>query len=103
MRALRIREQHLGPEHPETAETLHDVATLRERQGRRQEACALYQRALTIREQILGSAHPKTMETRTRVMALLQRMGQDEDAALLEAVQPDTAKPEHEQTRTQEP
>lgn len=102
-RALTIREQQLEPNHPQTAETIHDLATLREQQGHHQDAQSLYRRALTIRERVLGAAHPITTETRTCLLTLLHAMGQHEEAALLEAVQQDTSKLEHEQTRAQEP
>ncbi len=100
--ALHIREQQLGPDHPDTAGTFHDLAMLREKQGNRQEALTLYQRALTIRGQVLGSAHPQTTGTRASVITLLHTMGLHEEAAMLEAVQPDASKPEHEHTGAQE-
>jgi tetratricopeptide (TPR) repeat protein len=63
-RALSIREQHLGPEHPDTASSLHGLAELYQQQGKYEQAKALYQRALHIREQCLGPDHPETEKTR---------------------------------------
>jgi len=57
-RALAIREQHLGPEHPDTATILHNLAILQRDTGNVVEAEQLYQRALAIREQHLGPEHP---------------------------------------------
>src|SRR5207248_418665 len=57
-RALRIREQQLGPEHPDVAASLHNLAILYHQQGKYREAEPLYQRALRIREQQLGPEHP---------------------------------------------
>lgn len=55
-----------------TAETLHDLASFREKQGNDQEALVLYQRAFAICEQALGPEHPKTSATRERLTALRQ-------------------------------
>ena len=57
LRALRIREQVLGPDHPEVAAPLHNLATLYWDQGKYAESEALYLRALRIREQALGPDH----------------------------------------------
>ena len=59
-RALAIREQHLGPEHPYTATIVHNLAILQRDTGNFVEAEHLYQRALAIREQHLGLEHPYT-------------------------------------------
>jgi Tetratricopeptide repeat len=77
----------LGPEHPETAEIIHDLAKFREAQDNGEEASVWYARALAVREQALGAQHPKTRETRTRFIALLHALGQHQQAAQLEAVQ----------------
>src|SRR6266567_4244740 len=57
-RALRIREQQLGSENPQVADTLNKLAELCHEQGKYAEAEPLYQRALRIREQQLGPEHP---------------------------------------------
>jgi tetratricopeptide (TPR) repeat protein len=62
-RAMRIREQQLGPEHPDVAHSLSDLADVYQVQGKYAEAEFLYQRALHIREQVLGLQHPDTAET----------------------------------------
>src|SRR5579859_1056531 len=59
-RALAIREQYLGPEHPETATIVHNLAILQRDTSNFVEAEQLYQRALAIREQHLGPEHPDT-------------------------------------------
>ena len=86
-RALRIREQQLGLEHPETAEIIHDLARSWEVQGNSEEASIWYARALAVREQALGTHHPKTTETRTHLIALLHALGQHEQAVQLEVAQ----------------
>ena len=72
-RALHIREQVLGEEHPETAQILHDLAILRQREGNVREACSLAERALAIRSASLGDGHPKTLTTRSLHTQLVQR------------------------------
>ena len=57
-RALQIREKALGPEHPDVATSLNNLAVLYRAQGRYAEAEPLYQRALKIREKALGPEHP---------------------------------------------
>jgi len=52
---------------------------LREQQGHRQEALALYQRALAIRERVLGPEHPRTCTTREQLTALRERVGHEDD------------------------
>lgn len=54
LRALRIREQQLGKEHSDTAETLNNLAVLYSLQSHYPQAEPLYQRTLRIREQQLG-------------------------------------------------
>ncbi len=87
LRALHIREQALGSEHPDTAEVIYDFALLRDAQGNRDEAKSLYTRALAIREQALSKHHPKTTEARKHLITLLYAMEQHEQAAQLEAAQ----------------
>jgi tetratricopeptide (TPR) repeat protein len=73
-RALVIREKILGPEHPDTAATLHQLATLYWRQGKYELAEPLLQRALAIYEKMLGPDHPNTVLMRKNYANLLQAM-----------------------------
>src|SRR5260370_13210622 len=59
-RALTIREQVLGPNHPDTALSLNNLAPLYRWQGSSDQVKPLYQRALAINEQALGPNHPHT-------------------------------------------
>ena len=54
---LRIRETHLGPEHPEVASAIYGLADLYWRQGKYTDAEPLLLRALQIIEQQLGPEH----------------------------------------------
>ena len=53
-RALAIWETALGPEHPDVATSLNNLAMLYYDQGQYAKAEPLYQRALAIREKALG-------------------------------------------------
>ena len=54
-RAITIREHQLGPEHPDTAQSLQNLAPLYCKQGKYEQAEPLLQRALAICEQQLES------------------------------------------------
>ena len=98
-RALRIREQHLGSQHPQTAEVMHDFAVFQETQGNKDEAKPLYERALAVRERVLGPDHPKTKATRKRYLTLLREMGRHDEAASFEAMPSEPTKTEEEQEK----
>lgn len=51
LRALAIRKQELGPEHPDMASSLNNLALLYQMQGRYAEAESRFQQALRILEQ----------------------------------------------------
>ena len=57
-RALAIREQQLEPDHPNTAESLNNLAVLYDKQGKYKQAEPLLQRALAIRERTVGARPP---------------------------------------------
>ena len=82
-RALRIREQHLGPEHADTAATLNNLAALYWQQGRYAEAEPLFQNALHIREQYLGPEHPLVALALNNLAFLSSQLGKDEQVELL--------------------
>src|SRR6266705_554827 len=58
-RALAIREKALGPDHPDVASLLNNLAELYRAQGRYADAEALFKRSLAIREKALGPDHPQ--------------------------------------------
>lgn len=92
-RALSIWEQQLGLDHLETAQTLHDLALLRQQQGRVDEAISLAERAHAIRSASLGEAHLKTIATQTFYNQLIQaqaRAKEEETTSQQELDQPST-------------
>ena len=74
-RALVIREQALGPAHPDVASSLNNLAELLRATGRSGEAEPLYRRALEILEQALGPAHPDVATSLNNLAALLRATG----------------------------
>ena len=58
--ALAIREDALGPEHPDTATALNNLANLFRDQGDYAEARPLLECALAILEKARGPWHPDT-------------------------------------------
>jgi len=57
-RALKIIETVLGPDHPNTATSLDNLANLHQAMGNHVAALPLYTRALKIREAAFGPDHP---------------------------------------------
>jgi tetratricopeptide (TPR) repeat protein len=82
-RSLKIFEQVLGPEHPDTATTLNNQANLYAEQGKYEEAGRLYQRSLKIREQVSGPEHPDTATTLNNLALLYAEQGKYEEAEAL--------------------
>ncbi|MEG4117769.1 tetratricopeptide repeat-containing protein, partial [Microcoleus sp. N9_B4] len=62
VRSLSIREQQLGADHPNTAQSLNNLAVLYYAMGRYPEAEPLFVRSLSISEQQLGADHPDTAQ-----------------------------------------
>jgi len=69
-RALALKEQLLGPQHPDVALTLNNLGLLRKRQGEFSEAAQLYRRALSIFEQTLHAEHPRLKTCRANYAKL---------------------------------
>jgi tetratricopeptide (TPR) repeat protein len=70
-RALEIRERAPGPEHPDTATSLNNLALLLRHQSDLAGARPLYERALAIRERALGPEHPDTATSLNNLAMLL--------------------------------
>jgi tetratricopeptide (TPR) repeat protein len=103
-RAFSIREQQLGPEHPNAIHSLNNLALLYNKQGKHAEAESLYERALAIREQQLGPEHVDTAASLNNLGTLYKRSGKYEQSeALYEralAIYERQVGPEHPGTAT---
>jgi tetratricopeptide (TPR) repeat protein len=74
-RVIAMRETLLGPEHPDTVQTLNALAVVYHHQGRYSEAEPLYHRVLTTREKVLGPEHPDTAQTLNNLAGLYHQQG----------------------------
>jgi CHAT domain-containing protein/tetratricopeptide (TPR) repeat protein len=74
-RALRIREQVLGPEHPDTAASLRLLGYLYTEMGNHHQALRLLQRSLQIEEKVLGAEDVATAYTLAHLGRLYGQMG----------------------------
>jgi tetratricopeptide (TPR) repeat protein len=69
-RALDIWEKALGPNHPDVAAALNNLAGLYRAQGAYERARPLFERALAVWEKALGPEHPDTKTARRNLAAL---------------------------------
>jgi CHAT domain-containing protein len=79
-RALAIREEKLGKDHPDVAQTLDFLAAVYDSQGRHAEAEALYKRALAIEEKALGADHPVVAAALNDLAIVYEAQGKYADA-----------------------
>jgi tetratricopeptide (TPR) repeat protein len=79
-RGLAIREKVLGPEHPETAESLNNLASLLWAQDNLAGARPLCERALAISEKVFGREHPKMATSLNNLALVLSDQGDLTDA-----------------------
>jgi tetratricopeptide (TPR) repeat protein len=98
-RARAIYEKALGPEHPELATSLNNLAALYHAQGKYGEAEPLYQRARAIWEKALGPEHPNVATSLNNLALLYHARGKYEEAEPLfqraRAVREKALGPEH--------
>ena len=91
-----------GPEHPDTALSLNNLAALLSNKGNTAAAEPLYRRALAIYEKVLGPEHPKTALSLNNLAALLSTKGDTAAAEPLYrralAIDEKTLGPEHPDT-----
>jgi len=78
-----IREQALGPEHPDLAQSLVELASAHYTTSDYDEAKALFGRALEIREQTLGPEHPDLAQIINNVASTHYATGANDEAKVL--------------------
>jgi tetratricopeptide (TPR) repeat protein len=100
--ALAISVKVLGPEHPDTAISLTNLANLLWSQGDLVGARPLYERALAIREKAFGPEHPDTATCLNSLASVLKAQGDFAGARPLSeralAIREKTLGPEHYDT-----
>ena len=73
----------LGPDHPDVAISLNDLANLYQRQSRYADAEMLYKRSLAISERALGPDHPDVAASLNNLAMLYKDRGRLPDAEQL--------------------
>ena len=81
--ALAIREKALGPDHPDVATSLNDLANLYLQQGRYADGVPLAQRSLAIRDKALGSDRREVAASLGTLALLYKLQGRYVDAGPL--------------------
>ena len=77
LQAIEVSLKKNGPDHPDTAASLNNLALLYYNQAKYDLAEPLYERALAICEKVLGPDHPNTIQFREN----LAQMKADREAA----------------------
>ena len=95
MRALAICEKVFGPQHPRSAQVLHNLARHHALDGKPAQAEPLYLRALDIREKTLGRDHPDVAQTLRGLVSVYQAQNRPAEANVMQLrlllVSPDRA------------
>jgi tetratricopeptide (TPR) repeat protein len=81
---LAIRENALGPDHPDVATSLNNLGFLYDAQGQYAQGEPLYERSLAIDEKALGPDHPKVATGLENMAALYRATERGKEAAELE-------------------
>jgi tetratricopeptide (TPR) repeat protein len=74
-RALKLRQDHLGPDHPDTLASMNSLANAYQLLDRHREAIALMERRLESGKATLGSDHPETLDFMARLAWTYQAAG----------------------------
>jgi hypothetical protein len=83
-RARALNTEHLGPDHPDTLESMYFLATSYADLGRYTDALELRKETLALRKARLGLAHPDTLRSMRQLANSYADLGQDEEALKLD-------------------
>lgn len=70
----------IGPDHPRTHLTVHNLALLYERMGRLEEAELYCNRALAGKKNHLGPQHPETLVSQARLASIYEKLARSTEA-----------------------
>lgn len=79
-KSLALRQQTLGREHPEVANSLHTLARIKHAKGDYDGAESLYREALAQRRKLLGEDNPTIAESLTDLGELIRAKGDNDGA-----------------------
>jgi tetratricopeptide (TPR) repeat protein len=82
--ALKLVTEEFGPNDPNTAALLDNLAFLYYTQGHYTEAAPLYKRSLAIKEKALGPEHPDVAQSLETYAALLRQIARTDEAERME-------------------
>jgi tetratricopeptide (TPR) repeat protein len=83
-KALQMAEKNVGPDDPDVATSLNNLAGLHKTQGDYAKAEPLYKRSLAIWEKALGPDHPDVATSCENLAALYRATKRDSDAEALQ-------------------
>ncbi|KAF2831501.1 kinesin light chain 1 [Ophiobolus disseminans] len=100
-----LREEVLGPEHPDTLTSMSNLALVLNSQGKYKEAEAMNRQTLAWREKVLGPKHPDTLTSLSNLARVMDSQGKYEEAEAmnrqeLECTKKKVLGPEHPYTLT---
>ena len=78
--ALSTRESILGPEHPDSLNSMNNLALVLDSQGKYDVAEEMYRQTLELHKKVLGSDHPDTLISMGSLASVLGRQGKYEVA-----------------------
>jgi tetratricopeptide (TPR) repeat protein len=79
-RALTLAEKQLGPDNPDLATSLNNLAHLLQESDDLRQARFVFERALAIRKRVFGDDHEKTNRVRRNLARVLLRSGDPKEA-----------------------
>ena len=82
-RALALRRQELGPDHPETVGAMNDVAIILNNLGKYEEQEKLLTEVVAVKRRTLGPEDPSTLKSMNNLANALAQRGQLEEASKL--------------------
>ena len=83
-KALEVAKKNVGPDHPNFATSLNNLAWIYNTQGHYAQAEPLVKQALAIDEKNLGPNHPYVALSLNNLAGLYRAMGRDDEAEPLE-------------------
>jgi hypothetical protein len=81
---LRFRERSLGPEHPDTLSSSHELAHVLQEQGKYKDAGEMLWRIIPISKRVLGLDHPETLRQQSNLASNLAYQGKYKEAEKIE-------------------
>ena len=83
-RALALRRQELGPDHPDTVGIMNDLAVILVAQGKFQEAQKTLEEVVAVKQRTLGPEDPITLRSVNNLAGIMAQLGSFQEASKLE-------------------